>query len=305
MLANKDYEYFELKLPNILVRRGKDRDTSDKEVYKFDSEVVEKLVTELALQHPTKEFVATRAYRRSRMHIDDNEPQVLSYSDFDVWEGKENLGDIGTTSRGGELVYYIENHRISKARERGSAAKTKDIQKAIKIFNKNFGVKSIEERMREDCERGLNSMRGIQTDKRRAFNNGFIALTNECLAEEIMGRWEEFSAIAKAKNFSATALEDLPKEFDEYKLTTKIFHKISTDKGYAVTIYGNDYAVKDLSSTQTDKLQILAQHELPEWMKGSIGMLKLIEPDNYLRDVGFRASPISFFLIDKEGDNNG
>jgi len=69
---------------------------------------------------------------------------------------------------------------------------------------------------------------------------------------------------------------------------------ISTQRrGAVVTRRGNTYVVE-----QNDKVEICDDNTLPEWIRSRIGMLKLIEPAQFVSDLGMRANENVFVMIE-------
>ena len=300
MLDQVKYEYITLDLPNIQVAWERGRDRSE---YKFrlDSRIKE-LIIQAAMKFPMWRFMCggdQGGISRNR----DNE--VYDCYRIFVLEGNEFLGTIDYTYRRGrngeQTAYCLSNQRIQHKRERGTADVTKDINKALKIMAKSFGLKTIDERIREaraECEVRVGH---ISNRKTSDFYSDYRRMT-DALRHYLMGdKWEEMKQIALTNKADLTMLDRLPNMYEDHVVAKEMESCVNDNKGVVVIIHGNDYAVQSfLTANDEPAVEMFSTDTLPEWIKRGVGMLKLVEEGNMIGKIGYKISDGAFFVMGEE-----
>lgn len=298
-----EYKFVTLTLPNIQFKIKKDRlvraanMADDVRIMPHVKPFVEKL----AMKHPQWQFInSPRGWHRC--HDREQDLEFVEVEEFDIYANKELLGSIGSDhGRNGARVFTMTNERIQKIRERGSATKTKDLDKAIKIFGKMFGVKSMNERIEVVIESANNITRSVFSDRHYAFSRVYDRLGKH-LQDHIMDNLQEFTDIAITKNFPQDLADSLPNLYAEFKTTEEINKCLSVKKGDAVLIHGNDYAVTSIDEANRET-KIYSTDALPPHIKRGVGMLKLVEKEHFISGIGIKISDTSFYIIPEV--NNG
>lgn len=293
MLDLTRYEYVTLGMPNVTAGWPVAHDRANVQ-FSIHKEI-ELFVFEAAKKYPMWEFCADSL--PTKAHIEASKFQATG---FEIFDKDEYIGEIGFdyASRG-NTVYVIRNERIEKERERGPAAKTKDLKKAIKILGKKFGAKTLQERLQEAirwCDHGLGD---AVNSKGRAFRNAYNEVLINYLHEYVVNNWETIKQVAASKGADAAFLEKFPDTYYDHVETNKISNSFDSDRGVVVVIHGADYAVWDLSKKE-DKVTVYSTNDLPDWIKRGVGMLKLIEKNNLISGVGYKAEDGSFFVAKGE-----
>jgi hypothetical protein len=117
------------------------------------------------------------------------------------------------------------------------------------------------------------------------------------MTEFVAQRWEEFCAVqmepleAKARD----ALLD-KKQAREDALT--ISGPIDTSKGYLLIQAGDVYIVGHYNLTEVPAMVRL--DEMPDRLKGSLGLLRLLEPKKYAPGIGVRVDETTFYVVDAD-----
>ena len=297
-----EYKFVTLTLPNIQFKIKKDRlirSTNPDDVRIMPH--VKPFVEKLAMKHPQWQFVnSPRGW--NICHDRDEKLEFVEVDEFDIYANKELLGSIGSDhGRNGARVFTMTNERIRKVRERGSATKTKDLDKAIKIFGKMFGAKSVHERIEEVVAGAENITRAVFSDRSYAFSRVYDRLGKH-LQDHIMDNLQEFTDIALTKNFPQDLANSLPNLYAEFKTTEEIYRCLDDKKGDVVLIHGNDYAVTNLNEANRET-KIYSTDNLPPHIKRGVGMLKLVEKEHFISGIGTKVSDTSFYIIPEA--NNG
>ena len=303
MLDQVKYEYITLDLPNIQVawERGKDRS-----MYEFMlDEPFKNFVIQAATKFPMWRFMSggdlggMGITRKPITHVTTD----LKCYRLWVYDGSERLGSIGYETRFTKTdmrytVYLLNNERIANKRERGEYAKTKDINKALKILAKSFGSKTISERMKEALDQCEDRVGSITTQKANRFHDEYRSLVYGLRKHLIVDKWEEIKQIATDSGVDLTVLDRLPSVYEDYKIAQEIDECVEHKKGVVVIIHGNDYAVQSFAIANADStIEMLSTETLPDWIKRGVGMLKLVEPHNMIGNVGYKISDGAFFVM--------
>lgn len=208
---------------------------------------------------------------------------------FKVLDSKrEELGRIGTTYYNRSYSYEITNHRIANARERGSSAVTKDLKKAMRHISKNFGSKSLMEKMNEASSRAQELGRQLTNRREWEFKNGYNSVASGLMGY-VMEHIDELEPHIQKPATSVATLKDNYSKMLCYQSITNNSNRM------VVLIDGSSYIVKGSGA-----VRILEQEKLPEFMRRNIGMLKLMEKEQALENIGCRIDENVFLIVPPE-----
>jgi hypothetical protein len=280
-MASSDYKDVAiLGMPNILVRIEIDTVLPDAN-FGATAEMTPYLLA-LATKKPNWRFVGVQGWHRDT--IEGN--RIYEAYKFNVWEGKSKLGKIYTDrGRARKTTYYAENNRITQKRDRGSAMFTTKLDKAIKNVCKEFYLATTTEIMASARSKSQGVMQDIVGDKMRAFDNRVTRILRG-LESYLLDNWETMSVIA-AKN-CPKEVSELPLAREEKYIAGWIQTAFDNNLGTLVALHGSEYVTAHGTYT-TDTL--------PVHIKQGVGMLKLIEAGQCIRDVGFKVDADTFFVI--------
>ena len=280
-MASSDYKDVAiLEMPNIVVRIEIDTMLPDANI--GATEAMTPYLIALATKKPNWKFVGVQGW-----HIPNDEGgKTYEAYKFNVWEGKSKLGKI-YTDRGitKKTTYYAENSRIIQKRDRGRAMFTTKLDKAIKNVCKEFYPITTNERMIEAMSKAQGMMQDIYGDKTRGLSNRITTVLRG-LESYVLDNWETMSVIA-AKNFPKEVSE-LPLAREEKFIAETIKDAFVNSGGTLVALHGSEYVTAHGTYT-TDTL--------PVHIKQGVGMLKLVEAGQCVRDVGFKVDADTFFVI--------
>ena len=306
------FEYEELFLPNVLVewikpdpneRPREGRMTNDKWPIEVD-DMMKKLLVVLATKNPAWKFVFknnrhSASTRWTREDINGESTvayRYLSLSSAYIFDGKEFLGAVSKVcGRSSVDAYYVENERVNKERERGSGATTKDMKKAIRLVEKMFGSKTVEERIDAVREDLANIVHHVNQDRSRKYEDTFKRATKG-MRMYMLKNWGTLSKIALENGGDPQAIDSLLTVRDEAVLAKGMYKCWQNESGRVVLIHGNDYVVRSKQEGEEKRTHIYSQTDVPEDIKRGIGMLKLVDVKFYIENVGIRISENAFFL---------
>jgi uncharacterized protein YifN (PemK superfamily) len=282
------YEYIPLHLPNILARWEKIKPKERIEVCPD----IKPLLDELAMKYPNWQFVARSYWLRGKDNVERYEA-----TRFGIFEKRELLGEITTEwSRKHGRVYVIQNDRIANVRERGTATKTKDLAKAMKVIAKNFGKQTTFEKMVHAMDAASEIVMQVANDRYSRFSNTYSHISHR-LGTYVVENLEVIGPVAVANGADEQMVANLPNLYNEHLITKEIQECHLNNTGVVVLIHGNDYvAMLPPDGNENAKLTTYSTDTLPPHLKVSLGMLKLVENKHFIKGVGVRISEDTFFI---------
>jgi hypothetical protein len=280
-MASSDYKDVAiLEMPNIVVRIEIDTMLPDANI--GATEAMTPYLIALATKKPNWKFVGVQGW-----HIPHDEVgKTYEAYKFNVWEGKSKLGKIYTDrGRARKTTYYAENNRITQKRDRGSAMFTTSITKAVKNVCKEFYPATTTEIMASAISKAQGVMQDIYGDKIRAFDNRVTRILRG-LEPYLLDNWETMSVIAAKE--CPKEVSELPLAMEEKYIAETIKDAFNNSRGTIVALHGSEYVTAHGTYT-TDTL--------PVHIKQGVGMLKLVEAGQCIRDVGVKVDADTFFVI--------
>jgi hypothetical protein len=287
-----------LSLSNIVV--GEDLQKSlDKEGLKMTGvySMLDPVVSRLASLNPLWTFVINN----SGMHMGS----ARVASGFIVKLDGEELGQIGLSYMGQRgKVICISNDRIGKGRQRTDSYRTVDADKAILMAKKMFGKMNPNERIQKAKDAAERVVSRASWNKERERTQHQSLVKNEMLAwveTKGLATFMEFikvEAIPSLKHKVTTSMEKVVLLDTEMKTIEKVQEDFSNSKTALVVKDTGKYLVKI-----GDKVDLYDDNTLPLDMRMKIGMLKLVEDEQYLTDVGCKVTSEIFVLLVDELTN--
>jgi hypothetical protein len=280
-MASSDYKDVAiLEMPNIVVRIEIDTMLPDANI--GATEAMTPYLIALATKKPNWRFVGVQGW-----HIPHDEVgKTYEAYKFNVWEGKSKLGKIYTDrGRARKTTYYAENNRITQKRDRGSAMFTTNVSKAVKNVCKEFYPATTTEIMASARSKSQGVMQDIYGDKVRGVDNRMQRILKG-LESYVIDNWETMSVIAAKE--CPKEVSELPLAMEEKYIAETIKDAFNNSRGTIVALHGSEYVTAHGTYT-TDTL--------PVHIKQGVGMLKLVEAGQCIRDVGVKVDADTFFVI--------
>jgi hypothetical protein len=253
--------------------------------------IIEPVISRLATLNPLWTFVAMgRSYS-----MGDN----YKVSDFIVKLDGEVLGTIGTSYMGSRgQVIAIANDRIGKGRQRSDSYRTQDAEKAVLMAKKMFGKMNPNERIQKAKDAAERVVTRASWNKERERNNHKGMVQGEMLRwAESKGyamflEFVEKEASSTTRNTISNSIEKLEVLDTEMKTIEKVQEQFGNNKTALVVKDLGKYLVK-----VGDKVDMYDDNTLPQDMRMKVGMLKLVEDEQYLTDIGCKVTSEIFVLL--------
>ena len=287
-----------LSLSNVVI--GEDLQKSlDKEGLKLTGvfNMLDPVVNRLASLNPLWTFVINNS------GLGTGSNRVAS--GFVVKLDGEELGSIGLSYMGQRgKVIAICNDRIGKGRQRSDSYRTVDADKAILMAKKMFGKMNPNERISKakDAAERVVTRASWNKERERTLHQGNIK--NEMLVwAETKGNamfleYLKAEAIPSLRHKVTTSMEKVELLDTEMKTIEKVQEDFSKNKTALVVKDTGKYLVKI-----GDKVDLYDDNTLPLDMRMKMGMLKLVEDEQYLTDVGCKVTSEIFVLLVDELTN--
>jgi len=216
-----------------------------------------------------------------------------------VYEDNEKVGVVGVDQDGRSdtgYIYTVSNWRIDKSRGRRNTTTTKKIDVAIRECKKTFKKRNIlelYEKGQDDattaCNRAIRDLTNPITNSQLLRNSTGIQLVAYCMANNLPFDNKELITLHdKLKS------EEYGEAVDKYLLAMEV----SRANKMAVIDVGGRFAYKAMVEEQPDVQLITKEYEeLSQSMQDKIAVLQLMQDNEMVRDVGFRAKAGMFLIL--------
>jgi hypothetical protein len=284
----------ELNNVEISTKGAKSIKDTGRELKSVDK-LIDPVVQRLAVLNPLWRFVV-----ESVTYDNSTEPQSLKATDFQVMEAGEVLGTISKEYHGRNYVIQISNERISKDRTRRGGYRTADADKAILKAKKMFFKLKPNERI-EKAVKDASSVMSQQSRRKDREKNEHESNVRTAAYKFIMGTGfpvflEHIKTLAESEQIKINKARTENDRIGVEMLTIeKIRSQFEDGKTALVIKDGGKYLVKI-----GDKIDLFDDNTLPDDMRGKLGMLKLVEAEQFVSDTGCRINDEVFVLVVEE-----
>ena len=257
--------------------------------------LIDPVVQRLAVLNPLWRFVV-----ESTTFDNSTEPQSLKATDFQVMEAGEVLGTISKEYHGRNYVIQISNERISKDRTRSGGYRTVDADKAILKAKKMFFKLKPNERV-DKAVKDASSVINQQSRRKDREKYDHAGIIQSAANKFIMGTGfpiflEHIKTLAESEQIKINRARTENDRIDAEMLTIeKVRIQFESGKTALVIKDGGKYLVKI-----GDKIDLFDDNTLPDDMRGKLGMLKLVEAEQFISDTGCRINDEVFVLTVEE-----
>ena len=238
------------------------------------------LILTLAINNPLWRFVVTR--------LRFNKIERIT-----VHQHGEAIGYIGWDYFRGDWGFAIGNDRIEKVRHRVSEYRTHDLKKALTAIKKSFSPKNVGERISHAVQCAERVVRDQAWEKNRTYGIAKNNL-NEKLNEFVETVDDQFQTYLRNRNEF-----HLYEKAQEAQLEMNTLKDLQTKLGICSIVVQVDggYIVKT-----GDKVEMMDDTTLPHNMKAKLGMLKLVENEHFITNIGGKVQADIFVLTPEEGE---
>jgi hypothetical protein len=220
-------------------------------------------------------------------------------SGFIVKLDGEDLGSIGLSYMGSKgRVITISNDRIGKGRTRSDSYRTSDADKAVLTAKKMFGKMNPTERIQKAKDAAERVVTRASWNKERERTTSQSKIQSELLlwalgkGHAMFLEYIDKEASSSVKHNVTTHMGKLEVLDTEMKTIEKVQEDFGNNKTALVVKDSGKYLVKI-----GDNVDLYDDNTLPQDMRMKVGMLKLVEDEQYLTDVGCKVTSEIFVLL--------
>jgi hypothetical protein len=277
------------KYPNVIsnTKNISYGDENDIDVH----EDIQPFIDALAVKYPQWEFVSTGV----RYTGDNNETaKSIRFAVFNDANPREQVGEIKGeykyNNNGKSLPSYIVfNQRLAHDRERGHQLETTKLPVAMKAVHKYFNPPPVTALLEQVMTRGVGQFNHLVAHKERLARNTEYQL-GASKEEFIKANWDKYlDSLADTLLNVACKYKE---EFDEY---LRLFNVQRNNYALAVVIQNDKYVV-----SCNDKITTYDVNTIPIDLRAQLGLLKLMEENDVLEDVGVRTKDGFLVFLPKD-----
>jgi uncharacterized protein with FMN-binding domain len=253
--------------------------------FKFRSSMMREVFNAIYLANPTWRFEL-----EGLMYVDTvaATPKTIKVS----CEG-EVLGSIEADYFRGNYGVCIVNHRVNNHKMR-----TSNDKRAVSAIKKYFVKRNVNERLMKaesDADDAISSAINRSNHSKQSVK---YKLESECFKFVMDHARETFEQFSKAHApANLTMLEKYDKEFLDADTIEEVRSKYGAGNASLVVLDQGKYIVKT-----GDNVQLFDDNDLPEQIRGRLGLLKLVEYRQMVTNAGCRVSSEVFIVVlDVEG----
>jgi hypothetical protein len=216
-----------------------------------------------------------------------------------IFKDNEELGHVSYARVGysnSNLKYKVHNDRIDSKMQRRSFYSTESVDKAVAMVKKTFSSKTVQELMNDAENAASQEMHNLRSNKYGAYNSTRQVVEKALMEYAASVGWGPF--VEHMRNTDVRVFNTIEKRdelYTEFKHMDEIESAYRNDKALFVLRCDTIYSVK-----QGDNTVRHSNDDLPEDLKRKLGLLKLVEPKQYLSGVGFRADQDAFVVLPSE-----
>jgi hypothetical protein len=253
------------------------------------------LIEKLALKYPQWTFEEENTNYTWDNINGKSVKKDLQATCFKVLDKREELGQIYTDSYSSHgNRYCVDNFRVQQMRERGSGMKTIHEKKAMKHVDKFFGKKNLDEKLGDAKNRAQQCVSRVANDLGSKFDWEWNRLVEASKRFIVHKHWEEFLDYAKENIPNNTVdMDKMPEKLERKIAGQHVHDAFSKDQHYLVYVDGQNYAI----FRKNEPTQIKVSEELPEFIRRSVGMLKLVEDSQIISGVGCRVDATTYVVL--------
>jgi hypothetical protein len=256
--------------------------------------VIDPVIQRLATLNPLWRFVATEwgyLYGGGKQ---------LGLVRFSVLEHGEELGKISRERKGNSDVICVSNERIAKTKERSNGYSTVDADKAVLKAKKMFFKLKPNERI-EKATKDADSVISRQKNLKQREKYTAEGAVRAAAMDYIMGTGFDLflehlkTCTESVRNKIEKHISDNERLGDEMMTIETAKSAFDAGKTALVIKDGGKYLVKI-----GDKIDLFDDNTLPDWMRGKLGMLKLVQAEQFVSNTGCRVNDETFVLMVEE-----
>jgi len=280
-----DYDFVAFDLPNLGWAKSK---TKPPTVPVLLSTNLAPLAHAAAKKFPNWKFVGSPVWGRNPVARAAAFTEVGALS---VYEGRENLGTLGFFGD----KFVIRNERIKKTHLSGEA-RPASVPTALRLMTKMFKVQTLEEKSMEAYRKLSKALDSSHC----GIAQSYVMALDTCLkmlGAYVLNNFEAMSAAAIAAGAPAGVVNSIPSLKEDLDTVSTVHNAFAGGRGQYFMLDGSDYIMRQRAGNVVLGLKTYSSDTLPAAIKLKIGLLKLLEDNHYMKDVGYRLDAANFYVL--------
>jgi hypothetical protein len=208
----------------------------------------------------------------------------------------EFLGLIHSDYSGYQPLFRISNDRIGAKLNAATGMRTKDPAKLMKLVKKYFYPKTLDETMSDIYSKTCGTLERTG-GKARLDLDSTVRKHTDLWIGLALGYTDAVRDFALERGEDVSFLDTIRDKSNTLSITEGLQACVRGSKGVVVLIRGREYVVATLRSMPPYDSKIYTTDTLPEHIKQSVGLLKLVDAGEVLRGVGMRVEA-SVFIVE-------
>lgn len=216
----------------------------------------------------------------------------VGFSEMYVYEGNECVGHVEYADTG---ALVLTNARIKQEMLRKGCMKTLSADKAASIIRKYFHGITKREKLEDVGSKVSSAIRSAHTnslyEQRRAERDIIKRLEERLFNNPHMLR-------EAAKFFEAQGESSMLERYEDAKGTYELVVEAHENQREGAYVYltTNEFQVYRKDS---DRVRTFTRDDMPDKVRGAIGMLKLSEDNSFVADVGYKCEEDKFWITEE------
>ena len=234
---------------------------------------------------------------KEKMYAGATTPITTKATRFTIYDGDEELGQLWreTHWRDDTVRYCFNNFRLHKERQRNSVSYTTKPEIAVKRIVKAFHMKTPSERAvdAQEAVRGIigNIVQEAAWPVRKA-----KSLIEQEFYKYAITHWDEVKHMLGDKADKI----DLPSLAEAHDEAMLMQEAVSQGNGVNVQLEPNGTYSTSRPVSGGYETHSYTDTTLPDYIRGALGLLKLIEDKTGIDGVGARVSATLYYVMDKK-----
>jgi hypothetical protein len=277
--------------PNIVISNKAQAEQPSIAVDEFYFEgLMAEVIPAMALKYPTWTFTVDKTLTVRNEAVYPT-PRAVAYVVYvnDIKLAFRGKIERGVSRLGGRTLHFY-NHRIGKALHRGDCMSTTIPKRAMQIVAKWFAPPPFNEEMAEKVGDIAISLR----NRSYHFSSMFEGLYNMLSVHVKTYILENIDDIfARCSEVAANMDKGMFVDAMGNREIAMGVHDLPANKKLTVIISGDKYVLQRAGTS----FFTTTSEQLPAEVRSAVGMLKLVEDGQFVKDVGYRHKPDAFLVI--------
>ena len=198
-------------------------------------------------------------------------------------------------------TFRIEGFRVKEIRERKKFIETVDVNRAFTQLNKILKATTkveTQEASLESIKSGMWHLNSEAENKTHSLAQRlFMAQPNRI---QLLRNIEEVAKLARFDSSQNDKIQEVDEALSIYDSTKSVMNPLDSNKALVVTFKHDKYLVSETKDTA--EVTTYNSENVPDFIRRAVGMLKLVEDNSIVGNVGYRLERDVYLVILQENE---